>query len=255
MYKRQFHANEADLDIYYEKAKGAYKKIFSRVGLVAVETRAAGGTFSAYSDEYQVVCETGEDEIIYCPGGDFSENTEISKIQEGKQCDLGHGPLLKVRSIEVGNIFPIKDKYSKAFDLTYATKSGEQKLVQMGCYGIGISRLMGAIVEVMHDDAGITWPKSVSPYDVHMVHIEDPGTEPWAKEVFDKLTKAGLDVLWDDRESVSAGEKFADCDLIGIPTRLVVSKKVGKGKVEIKSRGKEKVETLFIDAAIKSLSK
>jgi len=253
-----FHSTEADLNDYYNnEAKSAYKKIFRRVGLDAIETRAAGGTFSKFSDEYQVVCESGEDEIIYCPGGDFSQNLEIieePKKLDGKQCDLGHGPLKRVKTIEVGNIFPMKDKYSKAFNLTVKGANGKSNFVQMGCYGIGISRLMGAIVEVYHDERGIIWPKAVSPFDVHLVHIEDPGTQKWAKEAYESLTKKGIEVFWDDREEVRAGEKFADCDLMGIPVRLVVSAKVGEGKVEWKERSSEKSEVITIESALKKLN-
>lgn len=248
-----FHRDEADFEKYYKVVQGAYKRIFDRLGLEAILTEASGGTFSKFSHEYQIVCASGEDEIIYCPGGDFAQNTEISEVREGKQCDLGHGPLKKVRTIEVGNIFPLKDKYSAPFNLTFKDKDGKDKIVLMGCYGLGISRAMGAIAEVFHDDRGLAWPKSVAPYDAYLVHIEDPGTEPWAKEAYEKLTRADIDVLWDDRESVSAGEKFADCDLIGIPTRLVVSKKVGRGKLEVKERWEGKVEILGIEEAINKL--
>jgi len=124
----------------------------------------------------------------------------------------------------------------------------------MGCYGIGISRLMGAIVEVYNDDKGIIWPKTVSPFDVHLVHIEDPQTESWAKETYEKLTKAGIEVLWDDREDVTAGEKFADCDLIGIPVRLVISQKVGKGEAEWKERDKKKIELFTLKEILRKLN-
>ena len=248
-----FHTDEADMMNYYEAMKGVYRKVFERLGLEAIETKAAGGTFSAFSHEYQVVCENGEDEIIYCPKGDYSENVEIATAKDGQPCELGHGPLKRAKTIEVGNIFPLKDKFSKAFGLTYKDKSGKDRFAQMGCYGIGISRLMGAIVEVYNDDKGIIWPKTVSPYEVHLVHIEDQNTESWAKETYEKLTKAGIEVLWDDREAVSAGEKFADCDLIGIPVRLVVSKKVGKGKVEVKERNKEKTKSIPLDRIISQL--
>ena len=249
-----FHADEKDMLKYYEVMKGVYRKVFERLGLEAIETKAAGGTFSEFSHEYQVVCESGEDEIIYCPGGDYSENVEIATAKDGQPCELGHGPLKKVKTIEVGNIFPLKDKFSKAFGLTYKDKKGEDKFAQMGCYGIGISRLMGAIVEVYNDDKGIIWPKTVSPFNVHLVHIEDPGTEPWAKDTYEKLTKAGIEVLWDNREDVTAGEKFADCDLIGIPARLVVSGKTGKGKVELKMRSEKQTRVGSVDNVIKSLS-
>ncbi len=248
-----FHADEKDFEKYYEKAKVAYKNVFKRAGLTAIETRASGGTFSKYSDEYQVVCESGEDEIIYCPGGDFSENTEIAAVKEGKQCDLGHGPLVHAKTIEVGNIFSLKDKYSSAFGLVYTDRDGKQKPVLMGCYGIGISRLMGAIVEVMHDERGIIWPRTVSPFDAHLIAISDQGSETSkeADEIYQKLQKAGIDVLFDDRNDVSPGEKFADADLIGIPARLVVSKKVGKGKVEIKERDKEASRVVSVEEAVK----
>ncbi len=253
-----FHADEEDFKKYYEIAKGAYRKVFERVGLDAIETEAAGGTFSKFSDEYQVVCESGEDEIIYCPGGDFSRNLEIiedPKVLDGKQCDLGHGPLKRVKTIEVGNIFPMKDKYSKAFNLTVKDKNGKSSFVQMGCYGIGISRLMGAIVEVFHDDRGIIWPESVAPFKVHLIAIRDQRSEVsnLGKEEYEMLNKAGVEVLWDDRNDVSVGEKFADCDLLGIPVRIVVSAKVGKGKVEWKERDSEKSEVLDLDSALGKL--
>jgi len=250
-----FHENEKDLGDYYDIMKKAYAKVFARCGLDAIETEASGGTFSEFSHEYQVICESGEDEIIYCPGGDFAQNTEISKVPEGKQCDLGHGPLKKVKTIEVGNIFPLKDNFSKSLGLTFKDKSGKEKYVLMGCYGIGISRLMGTIVEVYNDKAGIIWPKSVSPFDVHLLTINDQQlTINQGKDIYNKLQKTGIDVLWDDREDVSAGEKFADADLIGIPVRLVVSKKVGKGRVEFKERGKQKTENLTIEQAISRIS-
>lgn len=244
-----FHTTEEDLMKYYEVMKAAYKKVFERCGLSAIETKAGGGTFSEFSHEYQVICESGEDEIIYCPGGDYSENSEIAVAAEGKQCDLGHGPLKKVKTIEVGNIFPLKDKFSKAFNLTFKNKEGKDEHVMMGCYGIGISRLMGAIVEVMHDDFGVIWPKSVAPFDIHLVQLGED-----AVDVYEKLQKANLDVLWDDREDVSAGEKFADADLLGMPARLVVSKKVGSGKVEYKERSNTDFEVISLDEAIKKLT-
>ncbi|MCR4324279.1 MAG: His/Gly/Thr/Pro-type tRNA ligase C-terminal domain-containing protein [Candidatus Curtissbacteria bacterium] len=249
-----FHATEAEMLEYYEVMKGAYKKVFERVGLDAIETRADGGTFSEFSDEYQVICESGEDEIIYCPGGDYAENSEIAQAKEGQECVLGHGSLKRAKTIEVGNIFPLRDNFSKTFGLTFKDKDGKEQPVMMGCYGIGISRLMGSIVEVFNDDKGITWPKGVSPYDVHLVHIEDPGTEQWAKETYEKLTKSGIDVLWDDREDASAGQKFADADLIGIPVRLIVSKKTGGSKVEWKERASKDSELISLDEAVKRIS-
>lgn len=245
-----FHATDADFKKYYEEVKKAYEKVFKRLNLKAIETQASGGAFSKVSHEYQVVAEAGEDEIIYCPGGDFSSNVDISPVKEGKQCDLGHGPLKKARAIEVGNIFPLGTKFSDAFNLTYKNKDGKDESVIMGCYGIGISRLMGAIAEVHNDQNGLIWPKEVAPYNVHLVHVEDPTTEKFVNEVHDTLTKAGIDVLWDDREDVSAGAKFADADLIGIPVRLVVSKRNGN-KVEWKERLSADSELLSLEEVLK----
>lgn len=248
-----FHATEEDRARYYEVVKRAYEKIFSRVGLNAIYTEASGGGFSKTSHEFQVITEAGEDEIIYCPGGDFSQNAEVAQVQEGKQCDLGHGPLKKAKTIEVGNIFPLGTRFSEAFGAYFTDKDGSRKPIVMGSYGIGLGRLMGTVVEVHSDEKGIIWPKSVAPFDAHLVHIEDPGTEPGAQKAYETLKNAGVDVLWDDREDVSAGEKFADSDLIGIPTRLVVSKKTGD-KIEWKTREDEKTELLSIEEVVNRLS-
>jgi prolyl-tRNA synthetase len=248
-----FHRDEEDFKGYYDVMRESYKRVFERAGLEAIETEASGGAFSEFSHEYQVVTKNGEDEIIYCPGGDFSQNTEIAKVKEGKQCDLGHGPLKKVRTIEVGNIFPLGTKFSDAFGLVYKNEKGEEKPVIMGCYGIGISRLMGAIVEVHNDEKGILWPKEVAPFDAHLVHIEDTESEGFVKDIYMKLKNEGFDILWDDRGAVSAGQKFADADLIGVPVRLVVSKKTGRGNVEWKLRRTDESEVIGIEEAIKRL--
>ncbi len=247
-----FHADEEDFEKYYEAVKKAYEKVFKRCGLDAIETQASGGTFSKFSHEYQVIARAGEDEIIYCPDGDYSANVEVATVKEGKECDLGHGPLKKAKAVEVGNIFPLKTKFSDAFNLTFKDSRGNDKKVIMGCYGIGISRLMGVIAEVHNDSKGIVWPKSVSPYDMHLVHIEDPGTEPKVQGFYKKLVQSGIEVLWDDREDVSAGQKFADADLIGIPVRLVVSART-EDKIEWKERTSDKTELLSVGEVIDRL--
>lgn len=250
-----FHADEEDFEKYYEVMKKAYGEVFKRCELDAIETKAGGGTFSQFSHEYQVVAEAGEDEIIYCPGGDFSENVEIAKVQEGKQCDLGHGPLKKAKVIEVGNIFPLKTRFSKVLDLTYKDKSGKNQLVVMGCYGIGISRLMGTVVEVYHDEKGIIWPESVAPFKVHLVGLdmEDRKVMEKAENVYKLLQAERIEVLFDDRVGVSAGEKFADCDLIGIPYRVVISKKT-KDKLEVKKRNDKETKFLSFEELLKFLN-
>jgi len=166
-------------------------------------------------------------------------------------------PLKKAKTIEVGNIFLLKDKFSRVFNLVYKDKNGKDKFVQMGCYGIGISRVMGAIVEVHHDERGIVWPDAVTPYDVHLIILENAKKE--ADKIYKELEKAGIDVLYDDREETSAGEKFADADLIGIPVRLVASDKTQNKvdpdsiRVEWKKRTENKTELLGFGEAVKRL--
>lgn len=244
-----FHASEKDFEEYYDVMRKAYMNVFKRCGLNAIETEASGGAFSKVSHEYQVVTESGEDEIIYCPGGDFSANIEIATVKEGKECDLGHGPLKRAKAIEAGNIFPLKTRFSDAFRLTYKNQEGKDMPVVMGCYGIGITRLMGAIVEVHHDDRGIIWPQSVAPYVAHLVDLTK---EEEGGKVYQSLIDAGVEVLYDDRAEASAGEKFADADLVGIPYRLVVSPKT-QDKVEFKNRAEEKTELITLDETIKRL--
>lgn len=247
------HTSKEDFDKYYEEIKKVYLKIFKRLNLNAIVTEAGGGVFTdRITHEFQVLSKTGEDEIIYCEGGDFSQNVEIAKVKEGKQCDLGHGPLKKAKTIEVGNIFPYDQDYSKKMGVKFRDEKGREIYPYFGSYGIGLTRAMGAIVEVHHDDKGIIWPKSVAPFEAHLVHVEDPGTESAAQKVYETLKKAGVDVLWDDREDVSAGQKFADCDLLGIPIRLVVSKKTGS-KIEWKERDSDKTELLTLDQVLKKL--
>ncbi len=244
-----FHADEDDFKKYYDLMKVSYKNVFDRCGLDAILTEASGGAFSATSHEFQVLTESGEDEIIYCPGGDFSQNTEIAKVEAGKQCDLGHGPLQKVKSIEVGNIFPLGTKFSDAFGLKYKDADGNEKPVIMGCYGIGITRLMGSVVEVHNDEKGILWPESVAPFKVHLVNI---GNEKYAEKVYEKLSSRNVEVLWDDRD-VSPGTKFSDADLIGIPTRLLISDKLGDAQVEVKKRSEKESKTTTFESFLDSI--
>lgn len=249
-----FHATEGNRVDYYKQVKGAYERVFKRVGLSAIYTEASGGAFSNTSHEFQVITDAGEDEIIYCPGGDFSQNVDIAKVKEGKQCDLGHGPLKKAKTIEVGNIFPLGTRFSQAFGAYFTDKDGTKKPMVMGSYGIGLGRLMGAIVEMHHDEKGIIWPESVAPFQVQLIGIMngESGIREKADSVYQKLLDEGIEVLYDDREDVSPGEKFADCDLMGGAVRLIVSEKIGE-KVEWKKRDEEKANLFSIDELLKRL--
>ena len=244
-----FHANEKDLDGYYEKVKAAYLKIYERCGLGPLThvVFASGGTFSKYSHEFQTITEYGEDTIFVCSKCGTGVNKEI--IDEQKTCpECGNEKLEEKKSIEVGNIFKLKTKYSAAFDYKYTDEKGEKQIVTMGCYGIGPSRVLGTIVEVHHDDGGIIWPESVAPFQIHLISLcKDAKDIQQADDIYEALTKSGKEVLYDDRADATAGAKFADSDLIGIPTRIIVSPKtLAKMSVEVKKRNETESKSLEI---------
>ena len=237
-----FHTSLEDLEKYYEKVAKVYEKIFKRCGLKAVRTRATGGTFSKFSDEYQVITESGEDTIYYCTKCKVYYNNEL--VKKGN-CSEGHKLEKGERAIEVGNIFKLKTKFSKAFDLTAVNKDGEKKPILMGCYGIGTTRLVGSIVEANHDKNGIIWPKEVAPYDTHLIALfgKDKKINKKVKTVTEKIYKVEKNTLYDDRIDVHPGEKFAVADLIGAPTRIIVSEKtLAKKMIEIKNRKTGKIK-------------
>jgi len=243
-----FHNSEEDFKKYYKKVIQAYFRIFKRCGLKTILTEASGKDFTqGVTHEFQVLSEDGEDTIIFCPKGDFSQNKEIARLKANSKCPKCKNILKEGKSIEVGNVFPLGTKYSKAMQANFATKDGKRKPIIMGCYGIGSSRTMGAIVEVCHDNKGIIWPKSVAPFDAHLIPIENnKKIKKMAEKLHNDLSKSGVEVLYDDRDK-SPGEKFAEADLIGIPIRLVVSEKtLSKNSVEIKERSSKKAKLVKI---------
>ena len=252
-----FHADDDDLARYYEIMKAAYKTIFNRVGIgdQTYITYASGGSFSKYSHEFQTVTPAGEDLIHICDKCRMAVNDEI--IAEQKVCPVcGNDELRQEKSIEVGNIFELKTKYSKPFNLTYKDERGADKDVVMGCFGIGLGRLVGTVVEVLADEKGIIWPDSIAPYQVHLIEISDADgkASSEAKKLYDSFRANGVDVLYDDRKEKSAGEKFADADLIGIPYRIVVSaKSLADGGVEIKRRQSGAAKISTVDEALRIL--
>lgn len=227
-----FHESEEDRDEYYEVMKKAYFSVFRRVGIEAVWTEASGGTFSGRSHEFQVVSESGEDTIYVCEKCRVAVNEEI--IGEQKVCpECGGKDLKKEKAIEAGNIFPLKENYARDFNLVFKDRDGKEKLVSAGCYGLGISRLMAAIVEIHNDENGIIWPEAIAPFKAHLLNLKKE--KETSEKVYESLQKNGVEVLYDDREETTAGEKFSDADLMGIPYRLVVSEKTGKN-IEVKKR-------------------
>ena len=255
-----FHSSEKDLMDYYERVASAYQKVFNRCGLKAIYTLAPGGEFTAQNThEFQVLSDVGEDTIYVCKKCQYAENKEVSKLKEGTSCPKCSGKVEEKKSIEVGNIFPLGTKYSKAFSLQFVNKKGAKEYVVMGSYGIGLTRTMGTVVEVHHDDKGITWPKAVAPFQIHLLPLAETSSHlaprpasrgsvientgkirKAADNLYRDLQRQSIEVLYDDREGKTAGEKFADADLIGIPLRMVVSEKTLKqNSVEVKKRQSE----------------
>jgi len=239
-----FHTDEKDRDEYYDFMTKVYKNIFDKLGIgdKTHYTLASGSTFSKYSHEFQTVTEAGEDTIHICNKCKIAINNEI--IKENKTCPkCGELNFSQKRAIEVGNIFKLKTKFAEDFGLKFKDKDGAEKFVITGCYGIGLGRLMGAIVETSYDNKGIIWPESVAPYQVHLIEISNLKSKisNFAKKIYNSLQEAGVEVLYDDREDATAGEKFKDADLMGIPYRLVISEKTGD-KIEIKKRNEEKTK-------------
>jgi prolyl-tRNA synthetase len=250
-----FHRDEKDLDRYYEKVKAAYLRIFRRCGLKKETylTLASGGTFSKYSHEFQTMTSAGEDTIYLCSKCELAINKEIIE-KEKFTCPKCGGKKLEVRkTIEIGNIFKLKNKFSGPFKLVFKDEDGKEKEVFMGCYGIGLGRLMGTIAEIHHDDKGLIWPKEVAPFRVHLISLT--GAEKEGEKLYRDLLDQNIEVMYDDRKDKSAGEKFAEADLIGIPLRIVVSgRTLQKNCLELKKRGEQKAKLMKIKDIKKCLN-
>lgn len=248
-----FHTSQADFDRFYGEVKQAYFRVYQRAGLIAKATEASGGSFSQkISYEFMVLTDAGEDDILYCNSCDYCINAEITDMQPGASCPRScGGELAQARASEVGNVFDLGQKYGKDFNLGYMDEAGATQYPIMGCYGIGVSRLMGVIAEKYADEKGLVWPESVAPFKVHLIAL--PGREgevvmPAAEKLYAELSGAGVEVLFDDRLDVSAGAKFADSDLIGIPHRLVVSAKtIAEGSAEYKKRTESEAKLVPLD--------
>ncbi|MCT4591865.1 MAG: His/Gly/Thr/Pro-type tRNA ligase C-terminal domain-containing protein [Candidatus Gracilibacteria bacterium] len=237
-----FHATKEDFQEFYEKVAEAYFEVFKRAGLRSYRITAGGGDFSKnISHEFSVITQAGEDVMIYCEKCGFAQNTELGEITSCPKCN---STLKKDKCVEAGNIFDLGEKYTQDFDLKFTNEKGESIYPYMGCYGIGVSRLMGTIIEAHHDENGMIWPKTVAPFHVHIISLDQ---NEKASEIEKILESNGIEVLVDDRDE-RAGKKFADSDLIGIPLRLVVSKKtLEQDSVEWKERSSDEAKMIKID--------
>lgn len=240
-----FNVDTKSHDLFYEKAKQAYIRIFDRCGLgnETYVTFASGGSFSKYSHEFQTITEAGEDTIYVHEGKRIAINKEVLSDEVLKDLGVEKADLVEKKAVEVGNIFSLGTKFSDALGLNFKDQEGNNKSVVMGSYGIGPARVMGTVVEIWSDEKGLVWPESLSPFDVHLVALNnESGTvAKEASKLYEQLIDKGVEVLYDDRDC-GAGEKFADADLIGIPKRYVISEKTLKDdSVEFTDRRTGKV--------------
>jgi prolyl-tRNA synthetase len=235
-----FSRTEKEFKDFYEQCAEAYLKIFERVGIGAqtYRTVAAGGSFTTgLTDEFQTVTDAGEDTIYIDENKRLAINEEVYNDEVVQKVGLDKNNLKQVKAVEVGNIFPLGTKYTESLGLSVSDENGNKQPIIMGSYGIGLGRLLGAIVEVHHDSKGIIWPDNVAPYKYHLISLgESEQVKKFADDLYVELEKSGAEVLYDDRLQ-SAGVKLSDADLLGLPVRIVVSEKsIKQGGFEVKRR-------------------
>ena len=250
-----FSRSEEEFRKFYKKCAEAYLKIFKRVGIgdFTYQTVAGGGSFTAgFTDEFQVLTEAGEDIIYVDRKKKIAINKEVYSEETLKQFNLSGNNLEEKKAVEVGNIFPLGTKYSEALGLKYRDQNGKEQPVIMGSYGIGLGRLLGTIAEVSSDRQGLIWPARVAPFQIHLVRLDnEKETTKSADSLYKNFLAGKVEVLYDDRDQ-SPGEKFADADMLGIPVRVIVSKKnASLKKLEVKERKTGHVKSLSFEDLLK----
>ena len=244
-----FHTSEEDLDLFYAEVEKAYARIFERLGLgdSTYETFASGGIFAKFSHEYQTILPVGEDVIYYNKDKSLVFNKEVFNKEVLDEFGASESDFESTKAAEVGNIFKLKFKYSEPLGLKFTDESNKAQTVYMGCYGIGISRVMGVIAEKFADDKGLVWPEAVAPFKYYLVGIGEKGL----MEAQNLYAGHENEILFDDRD-LRPGEKFADAELMGIPYRIVISDKTlesGSAEVVDRKTGKKKlvdIKKLFV---------
>lgn len=247
-----FARNQAEHDEIYERTIQAYHNVYNRLGLgdITYRTYADGGIFTdRFSDEFQTVSDIGEDTIFVDETKKIAINEEIMTDENLEKLGLDKSALVEKRGVEVGNTFHLESKYTDALDVFFADEKGQKQSIIGGCYGIGISRLMGVIAEHFADEKGLVWPDNIAPFRVYLVQIGD--TSEHAQQVYDGLRQKGISVLWDDRDE-RPGAKFADAELLGIPHRVVVSDGL-QDEVEYRPRTEVESQVLTLKALIDKL--
>ncbi len=243
-----FAETEEQHNVIYEASKVAYKNVYDRIGLGedTFITFAAGGAFTEFSHEFQTVCEAGEDVTYINREKGIAINEEVLEKANLAEMGVTRDDLEEVKTAEVGNIFNFGRHKADEVGLYFKNEAGDKTPVWMGSYGIGITRVMGVVVEKFSDEKGIVWPESIAPYKVHLVALntDDAEVRDWAEGIYSSLQRRGVEVLFDDRD-LRPGEKFADSDLLGLPYRIVASRK-GKeqGTFEVVTRKTGEVRNL-----------
>ena len=238
-----FHSTAEELASFYKKVQKAYENIFHRLNLPMIWVPAPTGSIGGQvSHEAVILAESGEDKILVCSSCGYVLSEEMHQ----DKCPQCQQKMELKRGIEVGHVFQLGTKYSQAMGAQFTDQEGQSYPIEMGCYGLGLGRIMATIIEKHHDDQGMIWPSSVAPFQIYLIGIgEDAQVEKNVLSLYNKLQDWGVEVLWDDRPEKTAGEKFADADLLGIPYRLVVSPKtLEKEEVEIKTRADGKCRML-----------
>ena len=244
-----FSATEEDLDVWYQKVRGAYINILDRLELnYRIVSADSGNIGGSSSEEFMVLCDIGEDTIVYSDSGTFASNSELCDLPEGAPSPDGVGVIKHAKGIEAGHIFKLGTKYSEPMKCNFIDKDGKTKPIIMGCYGIGVSRLLMAVLEQHYREDKAIWPKEIRPFDVHVMPLDKVNTDGYNKayEIYETLKKKGYDVLFDDRQE-SPGVKFKDGDLIGISNRIVVGRKISEGIVEYKNLKTDEVKEIAVE--------
>lgn len=255
-----FDKDEKGLDKSFQKMVDVYKSIFKIMKLSVIPVKASTGLMGGLdSYEFMVISESGEDKIALCPKCKFAANIELLKGK--KNCSKCKSEMEIKKTIEVAHTFKLGTKYSQAMNIYYENSQGKKQLVYMGCYGIGLERVMATLVEVYHDQNGIIWPSSVAPFNVHLLALGsgkkkiEEKIRKTSEKLYQDLQKHGIEVLYDDRITKTAGEKFADADLIGIPWRIVMSERTLKENcVEVKKRDQNKTQLVKINSLLRFLN-
>jgi prolyl-tRNA synthetase len=220
-----FARSQQEHEEAYEKVAAAYTRVYDRLGIgdITYRTAADGGIFTErFSDEYQTLSDIGEDTIYVDEEKRIAINEEVYTDENIAKLGLDKSKLVQKKAVEVGNIFPLETKYTDALDVYYTDENGDKQSIIMGCYGIGVSRLMGILAELFSDDKGLIWPEAVAPFKVYLVTIGGAQAIEASDNLYKELTDKGIEVLYDDRDE-RPGTKFADSELMGIPHRVTVS--------------------------------